>query len=113
MYTASYCRLYLLQVAHDSVVSGITKQKSMPFGQYGGRLLRPDRQCLEACSRLRLTSGPSLIVVYSTGSMYMSFLDRPDLPEVGFMNWCSGLPVLVVDRLEGITPEVTSWLLWT
>ncbi len=61
----------------------------------------------------QVTSGPSLIVVYSTGSMYMSFLDRPDLPEVGFMNWCSGLPVLVVDKLEGITPEHTSWLLWT
>ncbi len=56
MYIASCCRLYLLQDVHDSVLSRTTSKKSMPFGQFGGRLLRPDRQCLEAS--IRLTNTP-------------------------------------------------------
>ena len=41
---------------------------------------------LSKCDLPDITSGPSLMEVYSTGSMYISFLERLDLPELGFMN---------------------------
>ena len=59
-----------------------------------------------------LTSGPFLMEVYSTGSMYMSVaVPLADaLSMAGELYWCTGLPVLVVDKPEGSWLEVKSWL---